>query len=103
MHVNESLALMSHFSITLTGQALICTSTDEPSVIVPLLKKKDGTASIMKGHYRLAGDIVNIVATRIQKNPCEPRSRRTNKQSSIKEHVFHLVSHRVRVIVFELT
>ena len=70
----------------------MCTTTDEPSQIVPMLKRKDETSTVLKGHFRLFGDSVNIVATRLQKNSSEPRHRRRNRQVIVQEQVFHMVS-----------
>ena len=83
--------LINILLIHLLGTTLLCTTTDEPSQIVPLLKRKDETTTIMKGHFRLFGDTVTIVATRLQKSCSEPKNRRRNRQISVQEHVFHMV------------
>ena len=73
------------------GTALLCTTTDEPSLVVPMLRRKEETSLVLRGHFRLFGDSVTIVATRLQKSLSEPRNRRRNKQMSVQEQVFQMV------------
>jgi len=72
------------------GTALLCTTTDEPSSVLPMLRRKEETSMVLRGHFRLFEDSVTIVATRLQKSVSEPRNRRRNKQTSVQEQVFQM-------------
>ena len=91
---------LKYFAFLFLGTVLICSTPDDPSVVIPLLRRKQATSSVIsKGHYKLVGDSVNIVYKRITKGIGESRSRRgRNVQPPVTEHVFYMVSWCYRII-----
>eukprot|EP00112_Aurelia_sp_Birch-Aquarium-sp1_P006964 Seg1760.1 transcript_id=Seg1760.1/GoldUCD/mRNA.D3Y31 product="F-box only protein 9" protein_id=Seg1760.1/GoldUCD/D3Y31 len=72
------------------GSALVCTTAEDPCTVIPTLRRKQETATVIKGHYRLNGDTVTIVTKKLQKNQMETRNRRRVNSPVVQEQTFHM-------------
>lgn len=72
------------------GTVLVCTTADNPVTVIPTLRRKQHSAIISKGHFRVTAETVSITTKKIQKSQSESRNRRVRAAAPTPDQIFHL-------------